>query len=624
MIRPNNLAFLAYMLISTLITINQAHAADDAPVGQHATIEATFKMADGQLVKKEFTTSVPEKGLEDVDLSEPRMAQTFAVISLANAMKEAIKARDADSKIAAADLRERAEEISSWIERSGIARSWPSFPRFKELVDQANKLAKNIEVPPLSFGHWGRGSWSGSSYLESACACSAPSSFNVSSGGAQSAAKAWDTIKNGEVPSLEDFNIGGLLKEFDLSLEDLACPEGEICFGSGIAIDRIRGKLYVQMNMAVKPTDEQMQRKPWNISILVDISGSMTGARMQWAEKALEQILRKHLQPGDFVSIHQFDDKVETVLATTELTSLMIKPYKFATRGATNLELALRTGFASVKRSQIELGIRQNDYQSAVILISDAQANTGETSGDALKVLVQEAAMDNIGLIAIGIGSANGWDTGFHQGLIDVITKTKGGSYDFASSEEDMDRAIKKLPYLINPFAYGLKALVRLEGAKLFRIYGTAADENSVPDSAEVISIPTMVLTPAEDGGGATILEYDIPKSASMKNPCDGSYCSMAFRVLGDDGEQRFFEENQNVTIPSLMGGMPISLKIIDFSKKGLILEECKSGDARTLLVKNPDHIKTLRSIRRADTGKRRAQSPLVIHGRGPQTRSLR
>ena len=588
------------------------------PLGSHVEIMADYVTSfDNQLHSCAFHINIPAFS-GAVSVSDQEMYKTVAVKNLSDAMRAALEKHETNPQEAAQELRLNILCLENMLVdyahvmkglNTGKTKTW------SELVALAYKLANNLETKKdervlsmASYGFSSRGMTAkGMSYE------SVGGSYNISSGGAQSAGKAWSTIQKGGIPSLDDFNIGGLLKEFDLSLAPPRCEAGEVCFGSGIAYDPKRAKLLVQMTMNINPNEDQLIRKPANVAILVDISASMSSqedesSRIDWAKKAVTRLLSEQLNKGDLVSIHAFDHEVETILEPTPLTPEVATKFlenklpALAPRGATDLGLALEKGYASVKSQQLELGLDQKNYQSLVILISDAQANTGETSKAGLHAIVQHGALENVALIAIGIGSASGFDKGFDQSLINAITQTKGGSYDFATSEQDMDRTIDKMPFLMNPIAYNLKAKVNVDGARLFRVYGTAADENSVPSNSNILSIPTLVLTKSESGGGATILEYDLQKTIALtSNQCTGPVCIMSLKIIGNDSQERHFSVGQSVKFNTNGSAVFNTGKISKVNAKTVVIKVNIAQDKTTkitLSTENAAHLEVLQSLR--------------------------
>jgi len=296
----------------------------------------------------------------------------------------------------------------------------------------------------------------------------------------------------------------GFLSEFDLPLNNMGCDK-LICVQPAILIDQKKGKLFVQVGMNSSVTEKNFKRKNLNLSVVLDVSGSMGAndgtakSRIEWAKDALRETLAK-LNPSDYFSIILFDSThsvlLDTVLVENKDSILKLIDTIYP-RGSTNLESGLRKGFELVE-SRIEPG-----YENRVILISDAGLNTGVTDPRSLLRLVTDYSSMGIGLTSIGIGE------NFNQEFIHNITMSRGGSYIFVNSGKEMNNYFENFDFLVTPVAYNFKTSLNFLGssAKFVKAYGIpqAKGEGS---SLAISNVATLFFV--GEGGGAIILEYDI------------------------------------------------------------------------------------------------------------------
>lgn len=324
--------------------------------------------------------------------------------------------------------------------------------------------------------------------------------LNLTSDGALDFESFKKQVNEGFVPSASSLPMEGFLGEFDLSLSGFGC-EQLVCMNAGTLIDPVKRKLFVQLHMGSNVTTETFKRAPLNLSVVLDVSGSMSSqdntekSRLEWAKEALNHIVAQ-LNEQDSLSIVLFDTDSEILLQTTEVTNKeaileLIK--KLETKGSTNLEKGLRDGFELVSENF------KQGYENRVILISDAGLNTGVTTEGSLVKLVSDYAAEDIGLSAIGLG------LNFNQDFIQAITMSKGGNYQFMNSGKAMFKLVKNFDFLVTPVAYNLKASVNLEGieAKLVKTYGVPMKEDE--PTRDLIDVRTLFFSEA---GGAIILEY--------------------------------------------------------------------------------------------------------------------
>ncbi len=330
--------------------------------------------------------------------------------------------------------------------------------------------------------------------------------LNVTTGGAQSIEAFRMNIEKGRIPQSSQFTIEGFLSEFNLPLhEGQNCSE-VVCINPAYLIDPNKQKLFVQLEMGTKVTEISFKRKPTNISIVLDVSGSMSATdqteitRIEWAKRSIKKTLEK-LNEMDLISIVLFNQNSQVLLAPTlasEKDKILKKISAIRAEGSTNLEAGLRDGFNLISKSFKE------GFENRVILISDAGLNAGNTSPEALTRLVSNFAGEDIGLTAIGVG------LNFNEKFIHGITMSKGGNYLFVNSGKGLQNYFKQFEFLISPVAYNLKAEATVSGieAKLVKAYGVPSPKNS--SIAKIFDIRTLFLVAPEDGGGTILLEYDL------------------------------------------------------------------------------------------------------------------
>lgn len=305
-------------------------------------------------------------------------------------------------------------------------------------------------------------------------------------------------------------NFEGFLSEFHLPLFNQGMCEKLICVNPAVAIDASQKRMYVQVGMNSSTTAADFKRKPLNLSLVIDISGSMDEhdgtekSRLEWAKEAALLTLNE-LNEQDIVSVVIFDGDASVLIepsfyAQGNKKTLADKIRELQTRGSTNLEACLHRGYELVARNL------KPDYENRVILISDAGLNTGTTDDASLLSLVSDYALEKIGLTAIGIGE------NFNHAFINKIATTNGGNYIFAQSGKQLARSFANFKYLVSPVAYNIAADIDIRGieAVLAKAYGIPFKKGE--ELKELVNIRTLFFSTAEAGGGAMILEYDLPE----------------------------------------------------------------------------------------------------------------
>lgn len=330
-------------------------------------------------------------------------------------------------------------------------------------------------------------------------------SLNIGTGGAQDYAYIKKTIDDGYVPTADSFDAKGFMSEFDLSI-NFPCDQ-LLCLNPSYKYDALAKKLYVQLAVNTNITSENFTRKPLNLSLVLDISGSMSAtdntekSRLEWAKEAAIKTLNS-LGNDDYVSVVVFDNEAEVLVPVRQVKSnqdkdqVILAIKNLETRGSTNLYDGLKKGYELVSDN----GVSLPTHNHRVILISDAGLNTGTTDEASNVRLVSDYAAEDIGLSAIGLG------LNFNQDFIKGITESIGGNYLFAQSSVDMYRYFESFDFLVTPVAKNLKARLSFNNttAKLVKAHGIPGQT----ENGDLINVKSLFLS--NQGGGAMLLEYKL------------------------------------------------------------------------------------------------------------------
>jgi Ca-activated chloride channel family protein len=143
-------------------------------------------------------------------------------------------------------------------------------------------------------------------------------------------------------------------------------------------------------------------RTPMAVSLIVDTSGSMAGAKLDNARLAAAALIES-LSDGDIVSVYGFSTGVTEVAAPTVLSpmtrqSLLRNVSHLVAGGGTNIEDGLRVGISRISGAPVTHATRR------IFLISDGQANIGITDPRMLGYLAASATEYGSQVTAIGVG----------------------------------------------------------------------------------------------------------------------------------------------------------------------------------------------------------------------------
>jgi Ca-activated chloride channel family protein len=187
------------------------------------------------------------------------------------------------------------------------------------------------------------------------------------------------------------------------------------------------------LNFNAQTQAETSPRRPLNLSLVIDRSGSMAGQSLRYAIKAAQQLVES-LTADDIVSVVIYDDQPETILTpqTVEDKAAICKQIgRIRAGGCTNLIGGWLMGCDCVKSQQT------SDRLNRVLLLTDGQANMGITDPKVLTKTAKNQAETGIITTTLGFG------TSFNEDLLISMADAAGGNFYFIQSPEDVAQVFR-------------------------------------------------------------------------------------------------------------------------------------------------------------------------------------
>jgi Ca-activated chloride channel homolog len=168
-------------------------------------------------------------------------------------------------------------------------------------------------------------------------------------------------------------------------------------------------------------------RRPLNLSLVIDRSGSMAGAPLQYAIEAAQRLVEQ-LTPEDYLSVVIYDDHAETILPhglVQDKPQIQALLRTIRAGGCTNLSGGWLMGCDHVQ-SQFS-----SDRLNRVLLLTDGQANVGVTDSPILTNTARDKATQGIITTTLGFGNY------FNEDLLIGMASAAGGNFYFIQSPDD-------------------------------------------------------------------------------------------------------------------------------------------------------------------------------------------
>lgn len=184
--------------------------------------------------------------------------------------------------------------------------------------------------------------------------------------------------------------------------------------------------------------DRHASAKPSNLCLLVDRSGSMQGGRLELVKEALKAFVNG-LSYRDVVSLVVFDQVAEVMVPAGEIGNkqeLLWAIENLSTRGSTNMSAGV-----DLACQQLMQHFSANQT-NRVIILTDAQVNTGEVSPQA--ILARHASpgdyklQEHVDFSLIGVGIH------FNHDFARKFTANPHNSIHFIHDDEDVQKVFVK------------------------------------------------------------------------------------------------------------------------------------------------------------------------------------
>ena len=255
-------------------------------------------------------------------------------------------------------------------------------------------------------------------------------------------------------------------------------------------------------------------REKQNITVLLDVSGSMTGNAVQ-TQAAVATVISK-LKKGDVFSLVTYSSEDHVVLDGVTVASekdigcfaekLLGLEISGGTYGSAGIEKAYQIG----KRNYRPGGNNQ------IILITDGDLNFGITSQGGLEKLIEEKKKDHLFLSVIGTGLEN-----YKDNKLETLSKHGNGVYRVVNNLNDVKKSIRdEYASLVNVIAKDVKAQVEFnpETVESFRLLGFENRELR----HEEFTDDTVISEPFGSGGYGVAL-YELAMREPLSVSCADS-----------------------------------------------------------------------------------------------------
>lgn len=258
----------------------------------------------------------------------------------------------------------------------------------------------------------------------------------------------------------------------------------------------------VQIEVRGRPSTEK-RRTPLNLALVIDRSGSMSGAKIEKARQAAA-VAVDQLGADDFFSLVAYDDEVRVIIPAQKIgdddsrAEMKAKIHRLEPGGSTALHAGVTTGAEQLRE------ILDDEKVSRVILLSDGLANVGPSSPGELAKLGKSLRRDGISVSTIGLGDD------YNEDLMTALAEASHANYYYVRDAE-------KLPGIFKEELGSVKSIVARRVELVIEL-ATGVEVREVLGEDNAIIEGRTVRIPVEDLAGSQtrrfLLSCRIPAEA--------------------------------------------------------------------------------------------------------------
>lgn len=186
-------------------------------------------------------------------------------------------------------------------------------------------------------------------------------------------------------------------------------------------------EVIVRIDVEGCPIPHSTERAPLNLAVVLDRSGSMSGAKLEQARQAAEMLVDR-LGPDDVFSLVIYDTEVEVLVPAQKVRgnadSIRRKIRRIESGGSTAL-------YSGVHRGGQQLDEFFDDERiNRILLLSDGIANVGPSSNREIAQLGQRLARQGRSVTTIGLGDD------YNEDLMTALAEASDANYYYVADVE--------------------------------------------------------------------------------------------------------------------------------------------------------------------------------------------
>lgn len=193
-------------------------------------------------------------------------------------------------------------------------------------------------------------------------------------------------------------------------------------------------EVVLKIDLEAAAQRKKTRRTPLNLAVVLDRSGSMTGAKIEKAKQAAVQLVDR-LAPEDYFSLIIYSDSADVVVPSQRVedkSALKRRINRIEAGGSTALYAGVKSGAAQLEEYISSRRINR------IMLLSDGLANVGPSSTRELRRLGTDLARQGIAVTTIGVGDD------YNEDLMAGLAEASDANYYYVKDTEKLPQIFAK------------------------------------------------------------------------------------------------------------------------------------------------------------------------------------
>src|ERR1035441_6359246 len=194
----------------------------------------------------------------------------------------------------------------------------------------------------------------------------------------------------------------------------------------GCVVKNSPQEVVIKIDLSAIAGQKKVRRTPLNLAVVLDKSGSMTGAKLEKTKQAAMQLVDR-LAPNDIFSLGLYSDAARVLVPAQKVEdkdALKEKIDNIQAGGSTALYAGVKMGADQIQE------YFSNKRINRVILLSDGLANVGPSTPRELRRFGGDLAERGISVTTIGVGDD------YNEDLMAGLAEASDANYYYVKDTE--------------------------------------------------------------------------------------------------------------------------------------------------------------------------------------------